>query len=119
MSSMQFCAECNNMLYPKEKKDQKKLYYACRNCGYEVAAEQPKLFTNEVQATHKPFVVVNRDITLDPTLPRTNKVECKDCGGREVVFFPASEEDMSLVFVCCNQDCIKHWTQEQFAPEKA
>ena len=26
--------ECNNMLYPKEDKENKVLLYACRNCDY-------------------------------------------------------------------------------------
>jgi len=40
MSSIQFCPECNNMLYPKENKKDKKLFKACRNCDYEVDAAE-------------------------------------------------------------------------------
>ncbi|KAG5559831.1 hypothetical protein RHGRI_003204 [Rhododendron griersonianum] len=36
MSTMKFCRECNNILYPKEDKEQKILLYACRNCDHQI-----------------------------------------------------------------------------------
>ena len=31
---IQFCQECNNMLYPKEDKGKKALFYECRTCHF-------------------------------------------------------------------------------------
>ncbi|KAL1059696.1 hypothetical protein V6Z11_1Z015700 [Gossypium hirsutum] len=39
MSTMKFCRECNNILYPKEDREQKILLYACRNCDHQEVAE--------------------------------------------------------------------------------
>ncbi|KAL6535693.1 DNA-directed RNA polymerases II, IV and V subunit 9A [Orobanche minor] len=36
MSTMKFCRECNNILYPKEEKEKKILLYACRNCDHQL-----------------------------------------------------------------------------------
>merc|ERR1719317_1027932 len=50
-------------------------------------------------------LVVNPQVTMDPTLPRTEDVQCPNCNKSEAVFFTASTRDldkaMSLVFVCC------------------
>ena len=32
---IKFCQECNNMLYPKEDKDNRQLLFACRNCDFQ------------------------------------------------------------------------------------
>ncbi|KAG6582179.1 DNA-directed RNA polymerases II, IV and V subunit 9A, partial [Cucurbita argyrosperma subsp. argyrosperma] len=36
MSTMKFCRECNDILYPKEDRDEKILLYACRNCDHQI-----------------------------------------------------------------------------------
>ncbi|PWZ28491.1 DNA-directed RNA polymerases II, IV and V subunit 9A [Zea mays] len=36
MSTMKFCRECNNILYPKEDRDRRTLFFACRNCEHQV-----------------------------------------------------------------------------------
>lgn len=32
---IKFCQECNNMLYPKEDKENRRLLFACRNCDFQ------------------------------------------------------------------------------------
>lgn len=32
---IKFCQECNNMLYPKEDKENRQLLFACRNCDFQ------------------------------------------------------------------------------------
>ena len=32
---LKFCPESNDLLYPKEDRERKKLIYQCRNCGYQ------------------------------------------------------------------------------------
>ena len=41
---IRFCQECNNMLYPKEDKENKVLMYACRNCDYKQVRNKKILY---------------------------------------------------------------------------
>ena len=43
------CLSSNNMLYPRENRLQKKLYYACRNCSYQQEAASPCVYVNEIK----------------------------------------------------------------------
>lgn len=45
---IKFCQECNNMLYPKEDKDNRVLLYACRNCDYKQIAENSCVYVNRI-----------------------------------------------------------------------
>lgn len=38
----------NNMLYPKEDKENKVLLYACRNCDYKQEAESNCIYVNKI-----------------------------------------------------------------------
>ncbi|EFN70531.1 DNA-directed RNA polymerase II subunit RPB9 [Camponotus floridanus] len=85
---IRFCQECNNMLYPKEDKENKVL----------------------IELTH-----IVADVISDPTLPRTEEHPCPKCNHREAVFFQAqtrrAEEEMRLYYVCTNQHCCHRWTE--------
>ncbi|CAH9066154.1 unnamed protein product [Cuscuta europaea] len=112
MSTMKFCCECNNILYPKEDKDQKILLYACRNCDHQEVAETNCVYRNEVFHSVGEKTVILHDVTADPTLPRTKAVTCSECRHGEAVFFQAAsrgEEGMALFFVCCNPSCGFKW----------
>lgn len=43
-----FRLSSNNMLYPKEDKDQKVLLYACRNCDYKQEADSNCIYVNKI-----------------------------------------------------------------------
>ncbi|KAG8204041.1 RPB9, partial [Candida africana] len=105
MASFRFCAECNNMLYPKEDKEGQRLLYACRNCGYTELVENPKVYRHELMTNIGATAGVVEDIGNDPTLPRSDK-ECPDCGHHECVFFQSQQRrkdtSMILFFVCLN-----------------
>ena len=51
------------------------------------------------------------DVVTDPTLPRTNTVECPKCNHGEAVFFQSTSrndaEAMTLFFVCSS--CGERW----------
>ncbi|KAF8387743.1 hypothetical protein HHK36_026397 [Tetracentron sinense] len=112
MSSMKFCRECNNILYPKKDKEQKILLYACRNCDHQEVAEINCVYRNEVHHTVGERTQILQDVAADPTLPRTKAVRCAQCNHGEAVFFQATargEEGMTLFFVCCNPNCGHRW----------
>lgn len=48
--TLQYCIECNNLLYPREDRDNRRLIYACRNCEYSEAAADSLVFRNELQS---------------------------------------------------------------------
>jgi len=109
---MNFCKECLNLLYPKEKRATRSLYYACRNCGHEELATTYCVYTNELKAATSSHLNINGEITLDPTLPRTKEIKCERCSGEEAVFFTPSDENMELLFVCCYPQCSHWWKQK-------
>ncbi|KAH7573488.1 hypothetical protein JRO89_XS03G0157800 [Xanthoceras sorbifolium] len=75
MSTMKFCRECNNILYPKEDKDQKILLYACRNCDHQACLLSLFFFSS--------FLVVG-------TLTRISEIAFHVIGLEEVFFFSCS-----------------------------
>ncbi|KAM7257961.1 hypothetical protein ACFE04_013702 [Oxalis oulophora] len=89
MSTMKFCRECNNILYPKDDKEQKILLYACRNCDHQEIAENNCVYRNVVHHSVSERTQVLQDVTSDPTLPRTKTVRCQRCDHGEAVFFQA------------------------------
>ncbi|KAJ8308759.1 hypothetical protein KUTeg_013633 [Tegillarca granosa] len=43
--------DSNNMLYPKEDKENRILLYACRNCDYQQVSDNPCIYVNKI--THE------------------------------------------------------------------
>ncbi|CAI7924594.1 unnamed protein product [Closterium sp. NIES-54] len=102
----------NNILYPREDRENRVLLYACRNCDHQEAAENNCVYRNEVHHTADERTQILQDVTADPTLPRTKAVRCAKCAHGEAVFFQATsrgEEGMTLFFVCCNPNCGHRW----------
>ncbi|XP_066357551.1 DNA-directed RNA polymerases II, IV and V subunit 9A-like [Miscanthus floridulus] len=72
MSTMRFCRECNNILYPKEHRRNRALYYACRSCDHQEVADSSCVYRNVVDHAAGEFTqVLFEDVASDPTLPRT------------------------------------------------
>ncbi|XP_018450153.1 DNA-directed RNA polymerases II, IV and V subunit 9B-like [Raphanus sativus] len=114
MSTMKFCRECNNILYPKEDREQSILLYACRNRDHQEAADDNCVYRNEVHHSVSEQTQILSDVASDPTLPRTKAVRCAKCQHGEAVFFQATargEEGMTLFFVCCNPNCGHRWRE--------
>lgn len=105
MASFRFCTQCNNMLYPREDKDEAILLYACRNCSYTEYAENKLVYRHELITNIGATAGVVQDIGNDPTLPRSDK-ECTNCGNHECVFFQSQQKrkdtSMILFYVCLN-----------------
>uniref|UniRef100_A0A1A9WEV9 TFIIS-type domain-containing protein n=1 Tax=Glossina brevipalpis TaxID=37001 RepID=A0A1A9WEV9_9MUSC len=105
----------NNMLYPKEDKENKILLYACRNCDYKQEADSNCIYVNKIMHEIDELTHIVPDVISDPTLPRTEDHACPKCSHREAVFFQAqtrrAEEEMRLYYVCTNQNCTHRWTE--------
>ncbi|VDN96054.1 unnamed protein product [Rodentolepis nana] len=93
-----FCSECNNMLYPKEDKRNKRLMYACRNCDFMKRADNPCIYVNRLEQEIE-----------------TEEHQCDACGNNEAVFFQSqtnkAEDNMRLYYVCTNVNCLHKWTE--------
>merc|ERR1719245_2401309 len=65
-------------------------------------------------------LVVNPQVTMDPTLPRTEDVQCPNCNKSEAVFFTASTRDLdkSMLNRCNHNTWIpgKEFWIVRFAP---
>ena len=68
---IRFCQECNNMLYPKEDKENRVLLYACRNCDYRQMADSCCIYVNKIMHEADELTAIVTDVVVDPTLPRT------------------------------------------------
>ena len=110
-----FCPECNNMLYPKEDKANRVLLYACRNCDYRHLADNPCVYVNKITHQADEMSLIEDDVISDPALPISREHPCVKCCNREAVFFQSqsrkAEEGMKLYFVCTNPSCIHKWTE--------
>uniref|UniRef100_A0A8I3MHN7 RNA polymerase II subunit I n=2 Tax=Canis lupus familiaris TaxID=9615 RepID=A0A8I3MHN7_CANLF len=84
---IRFCQECNNMLYPKEDKENRILLYACRNCDYQQEADNSCIYVNKITHEVDELTQIIADVSQDPTLPRTEDHPCQKCGHKEAVFF--------------------------------
>eukprot|EP01130_Rhizamoeba_saxonica_P015797 TRINITY_DN7143_c0_g1_i1.p1 TRINITY_DN7143_c0_g1~~TRINITY_DN7143_c0_g1_i1.p1 ORF type:complete len:110 (-),score=18.75 TRINITY_DN7143_c0_g1_i1:457-786(-) len=107
---MNFCRECNNMLYPHENEQDAQLELVCRNCEFIELAENKCIFTHHTKETEEEKSIVWGDVAADLTLPRTYRRECEKCSEREaVLYLIRSKEAVSLYFVCANPSCYHRW----------
>ncbi|CAD5232459.1 unnamed protein product [Bursaphelenchus xylophilus] len=111
---IKFCPECNNMLYPRENYDERRLMYACRNCDHTEFAESSCIYTNRIHHRVDELTQIISDLREDPTLPKTDNHPCPRCGHKQSVFFQAqtrrAQDEMRLYYVCNNVACGHRWT---------
>ncbi|BBN07631.1 DNA-directed RNA polymerase II subunit RPB9 [Marchantia polymorpha subsp. ruderalis] len=116
MSSMKFCPECNNILYPREDIERKILLYACRNCEHEEKATHNCVYRQVYSHGTMERSQYLQEVASDPTLPRTKSVRCPSCDHGEAVFFQLNSnsrnDGMTLYFVCCNPNCGHKWRDD-------
>jgi len=87
----------------QEDKRNKVLQYACRLCRYtEAAPDQPLIYRNERKKEVGNILhTVPSAVSDDPTLARSQKANCANCGHHEAVFFQSdtANTDVSLTEV--------------------
>ncbi|KAJ1659140.1 hypothetical protein IWQ61_001738 [Dispira simplex] len=114
MSTFHFCSECNNLLYPREDRESRVLFYECRNCDHSETAKDSCVFRHVITHVPSEQTMVIANLSSDPTLPRTNRVPCPKCSHNEAVFFQtqsrSAQSKMTLYYVCCNPNCSHRWT---------
>ncbi|SPO31264.1 probable DNA-directed RNA polymerase II 14.5 kDa polypeptide [Ustilago trichophora] len=105
MSSLHFCAECNNLLYPEVDRTNHVLLYACRNCNYQQESRESLVYRNDLMSVTKEQPGIVDNLMKDPTLRRTHDLNCPNCGHAEAVLFQDQSKRimnrMILFYVCC------------------
>ena len=117
------------MLYPEEttgiveeggeQVSRKKLIFKCRSCfAFEdvdkAIAEENCVYAMKNFADSS--LKIDKEISQDPTLTRTNQKKCPECDHGECVFFQntfgGNDTKMELIYVCANEDCGYNWKHE-------
>ncbi|KCZ76508.1 hypothetical protein H311_02492, partial [Anncaliia algerae PRA109] len=95
----EFCKECNNILYPKEDKEEKTLLLTCKSCEYIEESQNNIIFSADYSFRSKISHNINpKDLVNDPSLLRTVSL-CNICGCKEAVVYFGDEFDDDFVFV--------------------
>ena len=50
--------------------------YSCRNCAYQVLAENNCIYVNKILHEVDELTQINPDVATDPTLPRSEDHQC-------------------------------------------
>ena len=109
---MNFCNQCNNLLYIKEVEN--KLINQCKTCGNVEETNQYIIF--EKKYSIKKIVDINvKDIIYDPCYPRTVHKSCpndtciskKDKTKQESIFIE-NNNTLKLTYICTQ--CLTQWS---------
>ncbi|KAG8759457.1 DNA-directed RNA polymerase II core subunit rpb9 [Ceratobasidium sp. 428] len=103
---LQFCQECNNLLYPKTDSQRQLLSYACRICvGHEEESQNECVYRNDLLTVTKEQAGVTQDLHTDPTLAHST-MQCPNCNHNDSVYYQdqskRTETRMTLFYVCTN-----------------
>lgn len=107
----------NNLMYPSEDFERRRLTFFCKRCSHVEAADSNCVFTNHLfsadsvdSSSHH-----SKDLVKDPTLPRDKTLSCPVCDTVGPIYFAAhsknENEAMRLSFVCVNPECLHIWKQ--------
>ena len=116
---MNFCTNCQNMLYIQLKDDNKnELLYYCRNCDHKEPISNDNLCVSKSNLKHATINyenTINRYTKLDPTLPRSSKIKCpnEDCIcntdnqiSREVIYIRYDDTNVKYIYLCSHCDTV-------------
>ncbi|MHA1379115.1 MAG: transcription factor S [Candidatus Helarchaeota archaeon] len=106
---MQFCPECDNLLYPITKKNQK--YLVCKFCGYEKKVDSKKDaiedYKLEEKIRQKNIVEIAEE---DEPLPKVD-IECPKCGNGKAFHWERYNDDGELVLLYRCTRCKHVWSE--------
>ena len=113
---MRFCSECDNMLDPKEMRNDQRPYlvFECRLCNRQQYTNETSESDNCVYRTDFTMraenLQVDPECVKDPTLTRRKDVKCPWCDHHEAVNYTQPTKDkMTMIFVCTR--CQQYWTK--------
>ena len=114
---MEFCSQCDNMLYLRTNEDEKKtLTYFCKHCGFEETkatnSNNSCVYEIDYQTSNYAIhTILNEYTHADPTLPRVNNIECPDenckVKNKQICYIKYDKTNMKYIYLCC--DCKVAW----------
>ncbi|EPR79955.1 DNA directed RNA polymerase II 15 kDa subunit [Spraguea lophii 42_110] len=107
-----FCRECNNLLYPKEEKQDNTLYMVCKGCEHFEDAKSMIIY-EEKEKHHKQHIGnLAKEYVNDNTLPIISII-CPKCNYDEAVSIEpkgeSEDEIFNMIYIC--KKCINVWTE--------
>ncbi|CRG93357.1 DNA-directed RNA polymerase 2, putative [Plasmodium gallinaceum] len=118
MAEVTFCEECNNILYARSDRKNKKLIYVCRSCefiSHKQNEEHNVVARINYNYNRKEDIYIHPETKNDPALGRVRDWKCKQCGNNEAVFLQLPEKisynPMALIYVCTDKSC-HYWEKE-------
>jgi DNA-directed RNA polymerase subunit M/transcription elongation factor TFIIS len=122
---MEFCPDCENLLFLKiEKRDNESvnLIYNCKNCSYKSVADvdtQKTIYSNPYNFDKLKYYIKRKEaLRHDPTIPHIDVIPCanKECSSNNGTaandIFYVSLDDKSLLFLYVCNNCMTHWTNK-------
>jgi len=120
-NKMKFCNICENMYYIKiDDDDSNLLNYYCRNCGNKDKNYKKENIiinkTNIKESNKELNYIINEYTVLDPTLPRTNKIDCiniecptnkNNITNKEIIYIRYDEINIKYIYLCST--CHTNW----------
>mgnify|MGYP001226293593 FL=1 len=118
---IEFCKNCDNLLFLYSEEDEKKLYYGCKTCGEKQAKVVNQCIYNntydiDLSETINSNQFLKEDVTL-PTIKDNPNIKCPnaDCESvgkddSEIVYIKYDGENMKYLYVC--KSCQTKWTNQ-------
>ena len=110
-----FCSNCDNLLYLYKQDDSEKLFYACKACmnTEEVSNELKQVYTNTNSNIDKSEIInsnpyITHDITI-PSIKNNPNIKCqnKNCDAEEIdiKYIKYDDVNMKYIYICNNCGC--------------
>lgn len=108
---MKFCKVCQNMYYyGLNPNDPNKLLLYCRHCGDQMEDPSICVSTTQLNNDKKYLNIINQFTKLDPTLPRTDKIDCPNTscethktdfkGKKEIIYERYDDINIKYIYLC-------------------
>lgn len=117
-SGMNFCDDCDNMLYISVDNENKLIYY-CKNCSFIKYGDLSNgsicvIEDNRVSDDIKYIQFLNKYIKHDVTIPRVKNINCpnEECTKKkeeenQVMYIKYDNKNMKYMYHCCY--CENFW----------
>ncbi|CAK7241651.1 MAG: hypothetical protein STHCBS139747_003117 [Sporothrix thermara] len=99
--TFRFCAECSNMLYPKEDEDSHKLQFTCRTCQYTEEAASTCVFRNVLNNAAGETAGVTQDVGSDPTVGVARARACASASAPAPLDAHSPPPSKAVLCFCC------------------
>lgn len=112
-----FCENCDNILYLYKESEGDDLYYCCKACSHKVKIDGKvnKVFTNtndkiDTSESINSNPYITHDITI-PNIQNNPNIQCqnKDCPGKEVSIKYIKYDDINMKYIYICNHCGCKW----------